>query len=180
MFVSGGVVDLLPTFQHLDCMQAVNAAERRPAEWDLSHKEFCISDLPSRLVSDKMWIFECVFIPRVAAFDHSFLFQHMWHSGISGQICMILEQLLLAKEKKNKMQKHINYPHFNIYSGLHTVIVDTVIWKIVMLTFLLGATVGLLKLLQLWIKFNTHSLWRSLYFYILWYPVLCAWLTTIK
>lgn len=71
---------------------------------------------------------------------------------------MILEQLLLAKEKKNKMQKHINYPHFNIYSGLHTVIVDTVIWKIVMLTFLLGATVGLLKLLQLWIKFNAHSL----------------------
>lgn len=40
----------------------------------MSHKEFCISDLPSRLVSDKMWIFECVFIPRVAAFDHSFSF----------------------------------------------------------------------------------------------------------
>lgn len=32
MFVSGGVVDLLPTSQHLDCMQAVNAAERRPTE----------------------------------------------------------------------------------------------------------------------------------------------------
>lgn len=34
MFVSVGVVDLLllPTSQHLDCMQAVTAAERRPAE----------------------------------------------------------------------------------------------------------------------------------------------------
>lgn len=67
---------------------------------------------------------------------------------------MILEQLLLAKEKKNKMQKHINYPDFNIYRGLHTVIMDTVIWKTVILMFLMGAIVHLLKLLQLWIKFN--------------------------
>lgn len=28
------------------------------------------------------------------------------------------------------MQKHINYPHFNIYGGLHTVIVDIVIWDV--------------------------------------------------
>lgn len=56
------------------------------------------------------------------------------------------------------MQKHLNYPHFNISSGLHTVVVDIVIWNTVMLTFLMGAIVGLLKLLQLWIKFNIHSL----------------------
>lgn len=105
-----------------------------------------------------MWIFECVFIPRVAAFDHSFsfsayvTFRNLWADMYD------FRTAIACKGKKNKMQKHINYPHFNIYSGLHTVIVDTVIWKIVMLTFLLGATVGLLKLLQLWIKFNTHSL----------------------
>lgn len=77
MFVSVGVVDLLllPTSQRLDCMQAVTAAERRPAEWDLCHKEFYIWDLRStQLVSAKMWNFEHVFMPKVAAFDHNFSF----------------------------------------------------------------------------------------------------------
>lgn len=95
-------------------------------------------------------------MPRVAAFDHYFSFCDVQEA--LGQTYMILEQLLLAKGKNNKMQKHINYVDFNIYSGLHTIIMDIVFWKTVILMFLMGAIVHLLKPLQLWIKFNICSL----------------------
>lgn len=81
----------------------------------------------------------------------------MQHSGSPGQIYMIVEQLLLAKEKKCRSILIIHTLIY-IYSDLHTVIVSIVIWKTVMLMFLMGDIVCLLKLLHLWIKFNIHSL----------------------
>lgn len=88
--------------------------------------------------------------------------------------------IAIAYKGGKKLQKHINYLQFNVYSGLQTAIVDIVIWKTAILMVLKGTIVDLLKLLQLWFNFNVGPIWKSLYFYILWYPLLCAWLMAVK
>lgn len=63
-------------------------------------KDFIFEIYPADLFQPKCGfssVFSCQELQHLTAI---FLFQHMWLSGSSGQTCMILEQLLLAKEKK--------------------------------------------------------------------------------
>lgn len=77
-----------------------------------------------------MWNFEHVFMPRVAVFDHNFSFlAYTTFRKFWADIYDFRTAIACKAKKTYKMQKHINYPHFNIYGGLHTVIVDIVIWN---------------------------------------------------
>lgn len=83
-----------PLPYYLDWMQGVTIAERRQVVRDLSHKTFYIWDLPSRLVSAKIWHSGVCFHAKICSIwpwmPTSILFQHMRRSGSSGQTCVIL------------------------------------------------------------------------------------------